>query len=112
MSNSNEQNHTFNEFITIKADNINFTLDLNISKAEIRQSSQPGEILKVPYTVIQNDINVLQGIRKSKVSDFFGNVYDFITISKKTGKGMMVWNNSEDENPSSDSIASFFIQCQ
>ncbi len=112
MSNSESENLRLNEFTTIKADYDNFTLDFDEGKKTIIQSRQPGEIQKPPYKIVQNDSYVMQGIRNELFDEKLGSIYEFITLSKKTGKGMMVWHNTEDESQTADSMASEFFQCE
>ncbi|HLL60135.1 MAG TPA: hypothetical protein VK338_00300 [Candidatus Nitrosocosmicus sp.] len=112
MDNSNPYNTGFNEYVTIKADNIEFKLDINDERNSITRSTEPGERTKEPYKLIVNDTHLVQGIRNTKLNDIFRSEYEFITLSKKTGKGMRVWNNTDDHHPQSDSIASFYFQCE
>jgi len=102
----------YDEISLIKADYMSFTLDFDYSNNEIKRSRDPGEPLKKPYVIIQNDEKAVNAIRKTKINDFFGYVYQYMTISKKTGKGIIAWINTEDYNPSRDSLNSEFFQCE
>jgi hypothetical protein len=103
---------TFNGILLIKTDYRNFNLDFDYSHNEIQRSRDPGEPVKDPYVIIQNDNNVINAIRKTKLSDFFGYEYQFITFSKKTGKGIIAWTNTQDYSSNQDSFAAEFFQCE
>jgi hypothetical protein len=111
MTNSRSPTHTDNEFTIVKADYVKFTLDIDSETSTIVQSPQPGESAKEPYKVIQNDEDNVQAIRTAAIDDFYGHVYEYMTLSKKTGKGMLVWTNTDDNIPQGDSISSTFFQC-
>lgn len=112
IRNSDVENPDYNDLTTSKANYVNFSLDISYEKNIITQSRQPGEPQKEPYTVVKNDTNIIQGLRETIFSNNFGSEYTFITLSKKTGKGMIVWNNTESLSQQADSISSFFFQCE
>jgi len=102
----------YNEISLIKTDYVNFTLDLNYTKNEIVRSKEPGEPNKNPYSIIQNDTKVVNAIRKTHIDDIFGYQYEYITFSKKSGKGVSSWINTQDYSSDRDSLASEFFQCE
>ncbi len=103
---------SYHEIVLIKTDYVNFTLDFDLQNNEIIRSREPGEPMKNPYEIIQNDENIISAIRKNKFDDFFGYEYQYIMLSKKTGKGISTWANTEDFKPDSDSINTEFFQCE
>lgn len=102
----------YNGVSLIKTDYRNFVLKFDYPNNEVIKSFDPGEPLKEPFVIIQNDNNVINAIRKTKIDDFFGYEYQYLTLSKKTGKGIISWLNTENFNSDEDSIASEFFQCQ
>ncbi|MDO8611021.1 MAG: hypothetical protein Q7R95_10880 [bacterium] len=102
----------YNEITSIKNDYSNFILDFDYGNNEIKSSSQPGEPKKDPFVIIQNDNNVVNAIRKTKLDNYFGYEYQYITLSKKTGKGSLTWTNTQDFDPHLDSFATEFFQCE
>lgn len=102
----------YNAVTFIKTDYRNFTLKFNIKNNEIVSSFDPGETTKDPYAIIQNDERVASGIRKTKIDDFFGYEYQYIMLSKKTGKGTVVWTNTQDYSQTQDNFVSEFFQCE
>lgn len=96
----------------IKADYRDFILNFDYKNNEIIRSKDPGEPNKDPYVIIQNDDKVINAIRKNKLDNFFGYEYQYLTISKKTGKGAIIWLNSEDFNQNKDNINTEFFQCE
>jgi len=107
-----ESQSVYDEVSLIKTDYMGFTLDFDYSHNEIKRSRDPGEPIKEPYVIIQNDERVVNAIRKTKLDDFFGYEYQYVTLSKKTGKGIVTWTNTQDYNLQQDSFASEFFQCE
>lgn len=106
-----ESESAYDEVGMIKTDYRGFILDFDYPNNEIKKSRDPGEPLKEPYVIIQNDERVVNAIRKTRLDDFFGYEYQYITLSKKTGKGIITWTNTQDYNSKQDSFASDFFQC-
>ncbi len=106
----NSQSSKYNELMTIKADYIKFSLNFSKNMTLIEQSLQPGEPVKELYKIVENNENIIHGIRNTRLDDFHAEEYEFITLSKKTGKGMVSWIYSQD-NLNSDNIALEFFQC-
>jgi len=98
----------YNLITMIKTDYLTFDLDINDVKEKISKSKEPGEIYKEPFKIIENNNRVITGFRKIKYDDF---TYEdqYLTLSKKTGKGIIYWINTikDDQN-----IALEFFQCQ
>lgn len=107
-----ESESVYDEVMVIKTDYRSFNLDFDYRNNEIKRSRDPGEPIKEPYVIIQNDERVVNAIRKTKLDDFFGYEYQYVTISKKTGKGIITWTNTQDYNSQQDSFASEFFQCE
>jgi len=102
----------YDEVGLIKTDYREFTLDFNYQHKEIVRSRDPGEPVKEPYVIIQDDERVINAIRETKIDDFFGYEYQYIILSKKTGKGIVTWTNTHDYNLKQDSFASEYFQCE
>jgi len=103
-----------------KDDWVTFSLDYQekiLKRSRDIGSSQTME----PYTIVQDSHNIIQAVRPIKNMDTTGSKslpelgsYDFITLSKVTGKGMEVRHNLGKwmNLPNSDSITSNFFQCK
>ena len=102
----------YNAVTFIKTDYRNFTLKFDNKNNEIVSSFDPGETKKDPYAIIQNDERVASGMRKTKIGDIFGYEYQYIMLSKKTGKGTVVWTNTQDYSQTQDNFVSEFFQCE
>ena len=109
MSNSGPGNIS-NEFITIKADYMSFRLHIN--KESIDKPPTPGEFDKPAFRIVYEDSSVVQAVRNASIDGFFGDVYEYISISKKSGKGVITWFNSTGYSHDGDSMATEYFQCK
>jgi len=102
----------YSSITLIPADYMSFTLDFDLPNKKIMKSVDPGEGTKDPFIVAQQDPHIVSGMRITRHGDIFGAEYQYLTVSKKTGKGVLMWNNSQDYSANEDSFASFFFQCE
>jgi hypothetical protein len=98
----------YNLITMIKTDYRNFDIDINDIEEKISKSKESGESDKEPFKIIVNNNRIVTGFRKTQYTDF---AYkdQYLTLSKKNGKGIIYWINTikNDQN-----IASDFFQCQ
>lgn len=90
-----------------KSEYITFTI--NFQGNTLDRSPEAGEEKAEPYTIIKDTHDIIQAIRPVKQEDLDkATSYDFITLSKRTGKGMEIWHNTSEPY----SIGSYFFQCK
>lgn len=102
------------EAMLIKNDYVHFTLDFH--DKTLIQSVGVGQTRTEAYTIIKDSHDIIQAVQPVKLENLdIADSYTFITISKKTGKGMEVWHNlarTVGKLADPDSIGSHFFQCQ
>jgi len=97
----------------IKSDYVQFSLLVDEDKQTIQRSNTGGEMSRGLYTLVQQDDVILHGIQKNVYDDGFSKrEYEYITVSKKTGRGMRMWVNVNLKYKSGNGIASDFFQCE
>lgn len=93
----------------IKADYQSFYLNIDEKNNLILKSYAPGEPIKSAFTILKNNKNIISGYRFNNY-DHQINDSQFITISKKSGKGIIYWFNEYDDI--NHSVASEYFFCQ
>lgn len=109
MSNDGIEN-IHNEFLTIRADYMSFKL--HIKKERIDKPPTAGEFDKPAFKIVFEDENTIQAVRNAEIDSFFGDVYEYISLSKKSGKGILSWFNSRGHSFDRDSMAMEYFQCK
>lgn len=98
----------------IKSDSVRFTLTFQGDK--IIRSHENGSMDSLEdYTIIKDENNIIQAVRPANKENYNSVYsYEFLTFSKKSGKGMEVWQNvpKDDERWTNDGIGSYFFQCE
>lgn len=98
----------------IKSESIRFSLTFQNDK--IIRSRDTGSMDPLEdYTIIKDEHNIIQAVRpvnKENYNQVYS--YEFLTFSKKSGRGMEVWQNitKNNERWTDDSIGSYFFQCE
>lgn len=109
MSNSRNEN-SHNEFLTIRADYMSF--NLYVKEGSIDKPPTAGEFPKPAFKIVYEDDNAIQAVRNVTFDGIFGDVYEYISLSKKSGKGVITWLNSTGYSLDSDSMATEYFQCK
>lgn len=107
----NPEYDNYNNITLIKSDYRNFSLDFS-QPNQITQSSEPGEPHKEPYSINSESENIVHAERIFTPNDFFGETYEYITVSKTSGKGMKTWVNTDRDDLENDSMVIDFFQCE
>jgi hypothetical protein len=95
-------------------DQTQFALNFDYQHNEVDISGdleQPKD--KQPFVIIQNDPRIINAIRITDLKDeSLGHEYEYLTLSKKTGKGVRTYSRSGD-NPNRDVVfGDNFFQCK
>lgn len=96
----------------IKSDYVHFSLGIDEQKKTLERSNTGGEMSSGPYTIIQDDDFIIHAMRKNIFDSLSINEYEYITLSKKTGRGIRSWMNIDVKDEEKSNIASDFFQCE
>lgn len=102
----------------IKADYVQFSLTVDEQNGILERSNTGGEMAHGPYIIMENDDVVLHAMRKTvferthPFEDIHEGVYEYITLSKKTGRGIRAWVNVDFQNAKDDGVVSDFFYCE
>jgi len=92
-----------------------FSFSLERAGNELIRSLDPGTSKTENYTIIRENDYLLQAVRPQPGSaDTAPDAFEFLTLSKQSGRGMEVWQNnlSFADFPYSEGIGSFTFACR